>query len=534
YKQEIHGLCSLGYIYRRHGKLSEGIRYHKKAIAAARKIGDKEGEADNLCQWGCINWMRGDYELALKHLKRALKISRGIGNRSYEASVLYNIGGTYALVADFRKALRYLEHSLRLRQQTTSKHEIRRSKAGYQSQIGGLYAYDGESRKAEVQHGRAIRTMKQMGDKYNMVWALLGMAKSQLDQGKCAAALACCRQPLEFSKQTQDRRLEHAALQCIGTIHYNLGDFAVAYNYFKQTLKRSTRMKLHRRIARDLFFLGSIFFYQGDYKGALCRLVKALEISKKCRMKNEQYNAQLGLYEIWKNLGNNKKSIRILKDMASTLEEPYTSYTYVMHQMDVADLNTRKGRYADARIFAKKGLVRAKRMNNVTLIMRGLLLLTQIEMSQGLSDSSKRYAEKTLNLARKTKRKMDEIQAHLFLAEINMGCKNYKRSMLHAKKACDIAYRCRTKEFLWKAYNTMGKVYIEKKESSKAKNVLMEAKKIILQIMKKLDNTNQKWYSNKKEVRQLNKNLAVVDKLLGTKHLLQQNILKRRARYHAG
>jgi len=514
HSEEINALAGLGLISRRHGKYKEGVKYHKEALAAARKTGDKKGEAFNLCHWGAINWICGDYEQALLLLKPALKIHREIGDMIGEAADLYNIGTAYLFLSDFRKAFRHLQQSLKIRMQTGIKEEI----YGTLSQIGWVYTFCGETKKAEAYFRRGIKMMKQIGDRYHMAWALLGMARTKLDQGKYAAALAYCKQPLEMSIQTKDRRSEGTVVMIMGVIHYSLGDLDIALNFVKQSLKISKQLEMQRDSTQCLLYTGNISFFRGDYQKALHNLEKAFAISKETGRKQDQYNIRFRLWETWKNIGNNKKSFKLLKDMVRMLEKPYSSYTYVMHQMDIAELHARKRNYNVARIIAKKGLAKAEDIVYIDTIMRGLLLLTQIEITQKILKRAKKYAKRILKLARKTQRKINEAQAHQYLAEIYLSCKNYNMAIFHAKKVYSIATHCGAKELLWKAYSIQGKAYLEKNELLKAKNVMIKAQKVTLKIMKQMSERNRKSYSQKREIKQLMRDLKKIEQLAIIKH----------------
>ena len=79
-------VSSLGNAYDSLGQYDKAIEHHNKALAIARKIGDRSGEGNCLGNLGSAYNRLGQYDKAIEHHNQALAISREIGDRRGEGS----------------------------------------------------------------------------------------------------------------------------------------------------------------------------------------------------------------------------------------------------------------------------------------------------------------------------------------------------------------------------------------------------------------------------------------------------------------
>ena len=118
---EIQASLLLSEVYKRVGRLGEGLTLLEEALRLARAIGDKSGEGATLNNISNIYSARGDYATALTYLEQSLAIRRAIGDTSSEGTTLNNISQIYDARGDYATALSYLEQSLAIRREIGDK-----------------------------------------------------------------------------------------------------------------------------------------------------------------------------------------------------------------------------------------------------------------------------------------------------------------------------------------------------------------------------------------------------------------------------
>ena len=85
---------------------------YEQALAIAREIGDRQGEANHLGNLGICYADLGQTQRAIELLRAGLAIAREIGDRQGEADHLGNLGGRYADLGQTRRAIDLYEQAL--------------------------------------------------------------------------------------------------------------------------------------------------------------------------------------------------------------------------------------------------------------------------------------------------------------------------------------------------------------------------------------------------------------------------------------
>jgi tetratricopeptide (TPR) repeat protein len=98
--------AGVGTLLRRDGPRAEAITLHRAAIEAARRLGDRLGEANALNDLGDARWLTGDYPAAAQALEQALDIYRDLGQRLGQANALNYLGIVRCLIGDYPAAAR--------------------------------------------------------------------------------------------------------------------------------------------------------------------------------------------------------------------------------------------------------------------------------------------------------------------------------------------------------------------------------------------------------------------------------------------
>ncbi|WP_280370787.1 tetratricopeptide repeat protein [Nocardia wallacei] len=149
---------------------------HRRAVTAARQLGDRLAEADALNNLGAVHWRAGDYTAAVDRFEAALGLYRQLGNRLGEANVLNNLGnvheatGDYAVAADLH------------RQALTRYHQLGNllGEANALNNLGNVHEETGDYLEAADLHRRALTLYHQLGNRLGKANALnnLGIVRT--------------------------------------------------------------------------------------------------------------------------------------------------------------------------------------------------------------------------------------------------------------------------------------------------------------------------------------------------------------------
>jgi DNA-binding CsgD family transcriptional regulator/tetratricopeptide (TPR) repeat protein len=124
----------------------DGVRYAEMAVATARQIGWREGEAYALVNLASCLGPRGDYARALKVAQRALRIAEEIEHAQWTVAALWVLGTLYRALLALPKATAHLERGWALAREIGSWH-WQRVIAGH---LATLYMIEGDFTRAET------------------------------------------------------------------------------------------------------------------------------------------------------------------------------------------------------------------------------------------------------------------------------------------------------------------------------------------------------------------------------------------------
>jgi tetratricopeptide (TPR) repeat protein len=210
------------------------------AVAAARRCGDRGGQAWALDCLGHANSGLGRLEEALGCYLQARDIRREISDRWGEnANSMNNIGCTYMDLGKFGHALDCFKQVLAT------------------SRVGG---------------SRYLETLALIN---------LGQAHAGLSQG--SEALACSRQALEIARETRYQQAEHAALRDIARTYYAMRYPGKARIWYRQALAACRQAGDRHGEAEILRDLGDLSGAAGRHQAARQSWRQALAIADDLR-----------------------------------------------------------------------------------------------------------------------------------------------------------------------------------------------------------------------------------------------------------
>jgi CHAT domain-containing protein len=226
-------LLAMGIVYERTARHEEALRIDEQALALARRIGDREGEALLLNNIGVIEELMGDPRRAIGYFERSLEILKEVGAPQTDAIVVSNIGRSWHELGDQDRALQFLTRSLAMSRAASDP-----AGEGITTQkIGEVREAKGELREALAQYRRAVELFHQSVDRMREADALRDVGDVLLLLGQPQEALATYEEALPASRKVADRKGESATLHSQARAYLAQGRLPEAQAASEEALK---------------------------------------------------------------------------------------------------------------------------------------------------------------------------------------------------------------------------------------------------------------------------------------------------------
>jgi DNA-binding SARP family transcriptional activator/tetratricopeptide (TPR) repeat protein len=204
----------------RAGHWHDWVVTHRTALAAARRLADRQAEATTLRALGRAYAQLGQPGEAHRHLRRALDLCRQLGDRSGLAHSHRGLGWVRSRQGHHRQALRHARRALELFEADGNQVMLGRAL----NSVGWLYAQLHDERRALLHCQRALALLRAAGDRFGEANTLdsLGFAYHHL--GRTGPAIACYRQAVDLFRELGDRYYEADTLSHTGDACLDAGD----------------------------------------------------------------------------------------------------------------------------------------------------------------------------------------------------------------------------------------------------------------------------------------------------------------------
>jgi transcriptional regulator with XRE-family HTH domain/tetratricopeptide (TPR) repeat protein len=153
------------------GHWEQSAALHRTAVAAARRAGDRLGEADTLAELGIVQRETGDYPAATASLARALALYGDAGDLTGQAYALNQLGFLHVLTGDYPAAAAGHQQALALARRASD----RLTEGAALSHLGLLQQLIGDYPAATTSMQQALALFRDLGDLSGQAFALNGL-----------------------------------------------------------------------------------------------------------------------------------------------------------------------------------------------------------------------------------------------------------------------------------------------------------------------------------------------------------------------
>ena len=234
--------AAVGDFLRAHGEWGEAAALHRTALAAARRAGDRPGQALALRQLGILAWLRDDYPSAAARLTEAAALYDELGDRAGQAYALDHLGITQQWAGDYPASLASRQQALALARASGDQ----LTEALAIAHLGEIQELLGDYPPARACAQQALELFRGLGHRLGEADALASVGHLQLTAGDFPAAAANLQLALELYRDLEHRPFQAGILHALGDLQQRTGDDAAAAASLQQALE------LHRELGSRL------------------------------------------------------------------------------------------------------------------------------------------------------------------------------------------------------------------------------------------------------------------------------------------
>jgi len=225
-------LNQLGHLYLNLGDVDQAIVYHRQQLDLVRSDGDRSGEVRALNGLAIAYTQLGQLRRAIETNKQHLALVRAMGNPRGEAMARCNLGLAHLYLGEPERALSYLEPALAAVRELGDQY----GESVILNNIGVAHLAVGDARRAAEDGEQALDLACVMGDKFLEAEVLSDTSPAMVALGQTETGIRYCDRALAIAREIQAHQVEAKALLALGRTHAATADFGRAQAAFEEAL----------------------------------------------------------------------------------------------------------------------------------------------------------------------------------------------------------------------------------------------------------------------------------------------------------
>jgi tetratricopeptide (TPR) repeat protein/transcriptional regulator with XRE-family HTH domain len=282
---------AMGGFLRSRGHWEQAARQYQIAVGAARRAGDRPGQAGTLDELGLLQQLTGDYPAATATLTQAAELYRDLGDRTGEAYALNHLGLVQQDKGEFRDAA--VNHRQALALARGAGDQL--AEAVSLTDLGQVQQALGEFDVAIAGHRQALAIFRSIGSRFDEADALCQLGFAAWATGDYAAAGSLSQEALDLFRSLGDQLGQTWALGGLALAQQAAGDYAAAAASLGQALTLHRGLGSRHGEVKALNGLGELSTAAGSYKQARDQHGQALAIARELGAAAEEAAALAGI-----------------------------------------------------------------------------------------------------------------------------------------------------------------------------------------------------------------------------------------------
>ncbi len=306
------------------GYWDQAAALHRTALTAARRAGDRRGQADALYCLAGVHSGADNYPAFIAAARQSLALYRDLGIRLSQGDTLNNLGWALQLTGDYPAAAASFQQALDLFRDLGD--QI--GQAAVLEGLAELRIETGEYPAAADGLQQALELYRELGDQDSQAFAIHLVATVQRLTGDYPAAAANCRRALDLFRNVGDRFNQGFTLDQIGILQQLTGDYPAAAASLHQALDLFRDLGAPYGQAQVHNSLGALHAATGNYPAAMGSLRQALDLYCNLGVPQGQAAALNNLGELLSRSSASRqarehhiRALAIARDIGAPLEE---------------------------------------------------------------------------------------------------------------------------------------------------------------------------------------------------------------------
>ncbi|WP_276370865.1 tetratricopeptide repeat protein [Chryseolinea sp. H1M3-3] len=240
--------------------------------------------------------------------EQAIKLSRKISFKKGEAEAYNNVGYWFNQRGNYPKALESYLHAIQLAESFQYDAGLMRS---YNS-IATVYLYL-KNYNTAVEYSRKARQLSMKYKDLNLqTLSASWLSKAFLELNRTDSALKYAQESYEIARTLNEPLPLYFATARLGEIHASEGNYPLALEYLRLSLRNGKRDGRYFRIAAAHQQLAEVFKKMGELDSCLSHAQKTFDISQRANLSATLFNSSLLLSELFEGK-QDKESLRYHK-----------------------------------------------------------------------------------------------------------------------------------------------------------------------------------------------------------------------------
>ena len=245
---------AMGGFLRARGHWDQAAGQYQTALSAARRAGDRPGQAGTLDELGLLQQLRGDYPAATATLAQAAAMYADLGDQTGQAHALNHLGLVHQDTGDYQAAAACHQQALALARAAADP----LAEAVSLTDLGQVQQLTGDYPAAVVSHTQALAMFRSVNSRFDEADALSQLGFAACVVGDYPAAASYLHQGLEQFRDLGDRLGQAWALHGLGHVQRATGDYQAASASFSQVLRFYQDLGSRHGQAKALNSLGGL------------------------------------------------------------------------------------------------------------------------------------------------------------------------------------------------------------------------------------------------------------------------------------
>jgi adenylate cyclase len=263
-KGEATAYRRLGGIDMNKGLYNEAMKVYTEELKIQQELGDQKRMAASFMQVGSVYFYIANYPMALENYIKGLKIAEEIKDRISISKISNNVGKVYCNTGDYTEALKYYSEALKIYEDMGDKEGVAKECCG----IGDIYYSQKNYENAILYFNKSLKISEENGMKRMAATCYIDLGESYTAMGKYNEALQNQLEGLKISEEINDQYITVHIKKSLGWTYYSLHKWDESRKYLNEALAKAKEIRLIEGIEICYYRLSKLDSVTGNFKSS--------------------------------------------------------------------------------------------------------------------------------------------------------------------------------------------------------------------------------------------------------------------------